>query len=407
MNKVILFVMLFLSMLLLTSCWSKKELTDIAIVSALGVDLDGDGRYVGTIQVVNPGNVAGGQQGGGNNSYGPPVNVYSETGNNLVEISKKFSTKISRRLYYAHTNLVVVGERLAREEGILHILDAMDRDPEFRITSVVVIAQDTAAKDLLRTLTPIDKLPSNKVIKTLKSTEKNWGSHLEVNMKDVINDLVSEGKEPLITGFGVRGEINQAMKLENLQETTPEAILQAEGIAVFKDGKLVDWLQDDTARGSLWILDKIQETDLNIDWEGKVDAIAYEVIRQNTKVSSTTQQGKPMINVEVQAEGEIGEVEVPIDLTNPHLLLRIETEIEKEIKKEIQEAIKQIQANKSDVFGFGEVVHQSDPKLWKKIKADWNDVYFPDLQVDVKVNSFVRRSGLRSKSFLSEMKENR
>lgn len=407
MNKGFLLVIFFLGIILLSGCWSKKELTDIAIVSAFGIDKDENGKFVGTIQVINPGNVSGGAPGSTHSSNGPPINVYSETGTNLVEISKKFSTKLSRRLYYAHTNLVVIGEELAREEGILHIFDAMERDPEFRITPVVVIAQDTMARDILRTLTPIDKIPSNKVIKTLKSTEKNWGSHLYVNLKDVLNSLASEGKEPLISGFRLIGEINQAKKMENLQETTPEATLMADGIAVFKDGKLVDWLQGETARGSLWILDKVKKTDLNIDWEGNEDAIAYETTRQTTKLIPLIKKGKPMIRVDVRVEGEIGEVNVPVDLSNPEIIVKIQTEIEKEIKREILEAVQQVQKNKSDVFGFGEVVQRSDPNVWRKLKSEWNNVYFPDLIVDARVEAFVRRSGLQTKSFLFELEENR
>lgn len=406
MNKSFVLVILFLGLILLSGCWSKKELTDIAIISAFGIDKNDKGQYVGTIQVINPGNVTGGQQDGGS-SFGPPVNVYTETGNNLTEVSRKFSTSISRRLYYAHTNLVVVGERLAREDGILHLFDAMDRDPEFRITSEVIIAQDMEARDIVRTITPIDKIPSNKVIKTLKSTEKNWGTHLRANMKDVLNSLVSEGKEPLLTGFRIKGEVDQAMKLANIEETTPKAVLEADGIALFRDGKLVDWLQGNTARGTIWILDKIEKTDVNIDWQGYEEAIAFEVIRQKTKILPIIQNEEPQITVDVSVEGDIGEVEVPIDLTDPLLLVKIEKAAEKEIKKEIQEAINQAQKNKTDVFGFGEAIQRSDPNLWRKLKSDWNSVYFPELIVDVKVEAFVRRTGLRTKSYLTEIKEDR
>jgi len=226
-------------------------------------------------------------------------------------------------------------------------------------------------------------------------------------MKEVLNNLVSDGKEPLITGFRIKGEIDQAMKMANIEETTPKAVLEAEGIALFRNGKLVDWLQGSTARGSLWILDKIEKTDVNINWQEHEEAIAYEVIRQKTKVLPKIYNEKPLITIDVSAEGDIGEVEIPVDLTDPLVLVKIEKEVEKEIKKEIQEAIKQAQKNKSDVFGFGEVVQRADPKLWKKLKSDWNSVYFPELVVDVKVDAFVRRTGIRTKSFLTEIEENR
>ena len=67
-----------------------------------------------------------------------------------------------------------------------------------------------------------------------------------------------------------------------------------------------------------------------------------------------------------------------------------------EIKKEITLAIKQAQENKSDIFGFGDALHRSNPKAWKKMKSQWNDVYFPEVKTDISVDAFIRRSGLRN-----------
>ncbi|MED3810508.1 Ger(x)C family spore germination protein, partial [Priestia megaterium] len=71
-RKGILLLLMTTMTLLLSSCWSKKELTDLAIVSAMGVDKTKDGRYTVTLQIINPGNVAGGLVGGGG-TQSPPV----------------------------------------------------------------------------------------------------------------------------------------------------------------------------------------------------------------------------------------------------------------------------------------------------------------------------------------------
>ncbi|AZV45049.1 germination protein Ger(x)C [Peribacillus asahii] len=406
MNRKWMFLFLMLTGLALTSgCWSKKELTDIALVSALGIDKNEEGRYVGTIQLINPGNVAGGLQGGGG-GQAPAITTYSSAGDNIVEMSRRASTKISRKLYYSHTNLVVINEELAKEEGIIKILDAFDRDPEFRTTATIVIAHDTKAADIVKTLTGVDKIPANKVIKTLKFTEQRWGEHMEVSIQEGIKDLVSPGKEPVITGFRMTGNAEQGKKLENIQQSAVEENIQADGLAVFKNGKLVDWFQGETARGVTWILDKIKGTDINISWEGEQEAIAYQVIRQKTKVSANMKNGQPKISIHVHAEGDIGEVMVPVDLTAPSVLFNIEKTLEKEIQKEINEAIQRAQKNQSDIFGFGEAVHRSDPKAWKKLKQDWNNVHFPKLKADVTVEAFIRRTGLRNKPYFSNMESN-
>jgi spore germination protein KC len=401
------FLLLMMAMtVLLSSCWSKKELTDLAIVSAMGVDKTKDGRYHLTFQVINPGNVAGGMQGGGGGTQSPPVTIYSASGDNLVEASRRASGRISRRLYYAHTNLVVVGEKLAREKGLNPLIDAIDRDPEFRITTTLVIANHSNAADFVKTLTPVDKIPANKVMKTLEFTQRKWGENIKVSFQDVMEGLESPGGETIVSGFRMAGDHKQAQMLENLQESAPESTLRASGIAVLKEGKLVDWLYGEPARGTVWILDKIQGTDINIDWGGKKQAIAYQTVRQKTNVSAQVKKGQPKISVHTRVEGDIGEMEVPVDITNPNVITKMEKELEKEIKKELKKAIEQAQTNKTDVFGFGEAIHRARPNEWKKLKSEWSDVYFPKLNVDITVEAYIRRAGLRNKSFLSGVKEN-
>lgn len=391
---------------LLSSCWSKKELTDLAIVSAVGIDKTKDGRYHLTLQIINPGNVAGGLQGGGGGTQSPPVTIYSTSGDNLAEASRRASGRISRRLYYAHTNLVVVGEKLAREEGINTLMDAMDRDPEFRATSSLVIANGSTAADLVKTLTSVDKIPANKILKTLEFTQRKWGENIKVSLQDVMKGLETSGGSTLVSGFRLVGNPQQAQRLDNLQESAPEATLRASGIAVLKQGKLVDWLYGKPARGTVWILDKIQGTDININWEGKKEAIAYQTVRQKTSVSAQVKNGQPHISIHTRVEGDLGEMEVPVDITNPKVITKIEQSVRKEIKKELKTAIERAQKNKTDILGFGEVVHRSRPNQFKKLKSEWNNVYFPKLDVNITVEAYVRRSGLRNKSFLSGIKEN-
>ncbi|MDM8147281.1 Ger(x)C family spore germination protein [Priestia megaterium] len=399
-------LLMILVTVLLSSCWSKKELTDLAIVSAAGIDKTKDGRYHLTLQIINPGNVAGGMQGGGGGTQSPPITIYSASGDNIVEASRRASGRISRRLYYAHANLVVIGEKLARESGLNPLIDVLDRDPEFRNTATMVIANHSTAADVVKTLTPVDKIPANKVLKTLEFTERKWGENVKTSVQEVIKSLESPGRGTVVSGFRLDGDPQQAQKLDNLQESAPEATLRASGIAVLKQGKLVDWLYKEPARGTVWILDKIQGTDININWGGRKQAIAYQTVRQKTSVSAQMKNGQPHISVHTRVEGDIGDMEVPVDITNPKVITKIEQSLRKEIKKELKTAIDRAQKNKTDILGFGEVLHRTRPNQFKKLKMEWNDVYFPKLDVDITVEAYVRRAGLRNKSFLSGIKEN-
>ncbi|MGG3470660.1 Ger(x)C family spore germination protein [Neobacillus pocheonensis] len=385
---------------LLTACWNQKELTDLAFVMAIGVDKGEDKKFDVSFQLVNPGNVSSGQSGGG---QGLPIAVYKSSGNTITEAARKATKKVSRRLYYAHTNLFVVSEEVARED-VLELIDALDRDPEFRTTTEFVIARGITAEELVSTITVLDKLPVNKITKELKSTESMLGENMMVNVDDFISGIISNGKEPIVNGYKISGKAEEGGKASNFQTSEAAAYLEANGIAIFKDGKLTGWIENNKARGIVWILNKVKSTDINIDWNGKKDAITMAPIRSKTKISVKFKNEKPVIHISIEDEGWISEANTAIDLTDPKEIDKIDKLVEKEIQKQISASVKAVQKMKTDIFGFGERVHRANPKLWKKIQGNWND-RFAELEVQVKVDSYTRREGIRTKPFWSTMKK--
>ena len=404
-KKLLLFGMV-IGTCLTSGCWDKKELNDIALVSAIGLDKSEEGDLMGSFQIINPGNVAGALQGGGSGDK-PPVTVFTSTGNNVLELDRVASSKLSRFMYLQHANLLVISEELAKEEGIISLLDAFDRSTNFRSTSKIVIALDVQAKDIIETLTSIDKVSADKVIKTLKSTEHELGESVSVDIQELIKNLVSSGREPVIGGFTIKKNDENKKKIEITSATTNPSSPKTSGVAIFKKGKLVDWMDAEKVRGMLWASNKIQMASLDIDWEDTKDAIDYQAIRQQTNLKVKMKNGKPKMFIKVRTEGNLQEVKVPLNLNETTVLTEIESELAKEIKKQMKAAIATAKENKADIFGFGDIVHQNEPKEWKKLKDDWHDVTFPTMEVDIQVKAFIRRTGLRNKPFITDLKNDK
>jgi len=401
-TKYPLLIICIISTVLISGCWGKKELTDIAFIIAVGLDKAEDGDYIASFQIVNPGNVAGSAQSGG---QGLPVAVYKTKGKDLVSLAKLGSKRVSRRLYFAHTNLVVIGEELAKE-GMLDLFDALERDKEFRITTSIVIARNGTAEDLLKILTPIDKIPANKIIKTILFTEKTIGENIDVNVNDVITGFVSPGREPVINGFSIYGDKNIGGTMTNLSSTEPSAYLGANGLGYIKNGKLVDWVTGDNAKTVGFIQNKTRSTSVQIPWKGKENAIVYSIQNQHTDSKPSLQNGKPSITVNIQSEGIIAQADLPIDLTDPLVLNKLNQQLETAIEEKVLQGIKRAQKDRYDVFGFGEMFYRKYPRMWNDMKKNWNDAGFKNLQIKVKAKVYIRRSELRNKPFLSNMDNN-
>ncbi|MDP4105021.1 MAG: Ger(x)C family spore germination protein [Bacillota bacterium] len=392
-------LLLFLSVPLLTGCWNQEELPNLAFVMALGVDKAKNNQgYTLTFEIVNPGNVAASQMGGG---QGVPVAVYKSTGKSLFDATRKASKKLSRKIYFAHTNAVVISEQVAKD-GVLDLLDILDRDPIFRTTTQLFIAKDTSAENVVSTLTILDKIPVNKIVKSLNVTEAMLGENMKVTIDDFIKDIVSSGKEPFTNGVILPGNQKLGDKMSNIAIDKPGVIIEIDGLALFKGGKLIGWIDGNQARGVVWTLNKVNGTDVFVDWQGKKKAIGVIIRRSNAKFSPSIRNGKPFIQVAIKAEADIEQVNTSLKITDPAVIKKLEDMVGEEVKKEVRDSIKTVQSKKSDIFGFGDSIHRAYPKKWKNLKSNWNKE-FSTLDFSVKSEVYLRRHGIRNEPFLSDI----
>lgn len=101
----------------------------------------------------------------------------------------------------------------------------------------------------------------------------------------------------------------------------------------------------------------------------------------------------PEIEIKVNIVANLGEVSCDIDLTKEKTIEMPQKEYEKVVKKEIQETIKVVQQKyQSDIFGFGVAIYKSNPQQWKKVKANWDEI-FAELPVSVEVKVQISHFG--------------
>lgn len=124
--KRLLFILIILSTIFLTGCWSSREINTLAIAVCIGIDKTENG-YLVTKQVLNPRAIAT------KVTAESPVVIYTAEGDDLAEIVRRFTTQSSRIFYNADLRMVVFGEDVAKD-GIQNILDYF-----YAITNIVLI----------------------------------------------------------------------------------------------------------------------------------------------------------------------------------------------------------------------------------------------------------------------------
>lgn len=397
-RHVMLFATSVIMMGLLTGCWSRRELNDLAISVGMGFDKKEDQIQV-TVQIVNPSEVASKR---GASGLTTPVSSFKATSMTIFEALRKITKQSPRKVYSSHLRILVISEELARD-GIMPILDGISRNHEMRSDFYIVIAKGTTAENVLNTLTPIEKIPANKMFSTLEMSAKVWAPTVEVRLDNLISDLQTEGKDPVLTGIEIKGDPSKGDKRSNVNQIAPDTFLEYSGLAIFKNDKLIGWLNDKESKGYNYITDNVKSTIGQVACPSG-GILALEVVRTKTKVRGVVEKGKPQIFVDVFIEQNVGEVQCKIDLLDPQSIMELEKIAQKDVKGIMEAAIQRAKKYDVDIFGFGDAIYRSNPKYWNKNKDNWKD-QFVDLPIYVNTQVKIRRLGTVSDSLVQKTKE--
>lgn len=391
MRKLTILMIHCILTVVLTGCWSRVEVNDIAIVTATAIDKINDGKIRLAIQVAIPKQL--GPVGiGGSGAQKETTVVYSETGETVMDASRRLQEKMPRRVFFSHSRNLIIGENVAKD-GIYPIVDFFSRAREARLRGYILFCKGEAA-DLLKAAPTLERYSSE----AIREMEKE-GVGISITQKDFIDMLTTEGISPVaaqvtLKPISVNGDKNSMR--------TPAIV----GSAVFRQDKLIGWMNDKETRGILWLRDELKKATLTVSVPKEKGGgnISVQLMKASTKVNPILEQGKVKINVEIHAKGELFENGSKLDPGDPEVLRYLQTLLEIDVKERTQLALHKVQKEfRSDVFGFGNAVYRSYPAYWKKtLSKEWKDE-FPELQVSVNPKVFIVRTGLSTKT--PEMKD--
>lgn len=136
---------IFFCCVVMTGCWSRRELNELSIAFALGLDY-ADGEHVVTVQIINPGEISPAQGGeGGGGEARAPVATFTTRGATLFEAVRRMTKVVPRKVFLSYVRIVVIGEALAKQ-GIVDVLDFLLREDEFRTDFYLLVAKDSQAR---------------------------------------------------------------------------------------------------------------------------------------------------------------------------------------------------------------------------------------------------------------------
>lgn len=369
MIKQALCCLMLLCVIFSGGCWNYRGLNEMTIVSGFAIDKNGEsGELKVSFQIVD---LAGNVEVEGINGK-----LLESSGKTLFDAGRNAKRNIIGKLYFGHTQLVVISEDIARNEDLKDTIDWMLHDAELRETLSLVISKGETAKEILNHETLVGSIVAFDISNYIQDDNKTTASTSYKQLYEVFNTIEGEGVEltlPAVSNVDNNGEY----------------IAKIDGTAVFKGERLVGYLGPDESKYMLFATGKIEGGLLTIpaSGEGK-DNVTLEIYENKTKRSFSYREGKPVIKIDTETDVYLAESHIHLDALDKQQISDLEQNAAKTLAERMAQVIGKVQSEfGADIFGFGNMIYKKDHKLWHKLSPDW-DMLFPQLEVviNAKIN---------------------
>ncbi|MCM3786118.1 Ger(x)C family spore germination protein [Neobacillus mesonae] len=385
-QKALKAVLLVLLCSLLTGCWDRREINDIAFVVGTALDKEED-KYRVTLQVTIPGKLAG-SNGGSSSSAENPWFLKSSVSETIRGVTLKEQTSTSRKLYFSHRRSLLLGEAFARE-GIAEALDSIGRLPENRLSALPVITEGNAY-EVLNGEPTIEQYPGEVVRELVFSyLKKPW------TLKTVVNLMLEDGIDPI-------------MPMVETVESVPPKIdkprrnIGISGLAVFRGDKLVGIIKKQDTHGILLTMDQARTLELPVSVPRGQGKIFFAIRENNSKITPIIKgENDITFRIYTGASMSITTNESNFDTNAEHNIVELEQKMNEYMKGKIISDLKRLQQYNSDVLGLGRILKTENPAVWAKLKDHWYDIY-PNVKFEVKTRYRIENNGAATSPFAVE-----
>ena len=371
-NKIIILLILCL---FLCGCGNYRELNQIAIITGIGIDKKDD-NYEVSMLIAN----AGKSETSSKEGESKPT-VYSGKGSSLIEATKEVDRKTPKQLYFGHINVVLISEDIAKE-GFFNVADWLLRNPESRKKFYLLMTKDKTAKEVLEIVSPLEAFPSQNIGTLMESNEETQAIASSITYSDFINNILTEGLEPVLPSITVAGSSKEGESKANLDKTSPSSYLKLETLAIFKGDKFQDYTNANDSKLINILKNTVKQSVFTINY----DKTKVNFNMKNIK-SKITIQNNQKFNIKIKGDATLAEINSNTNLNDEKIINNIESKLNNQITKDINNLIKKLQTKyKSDILGLGNMIYKNYPDTWQKIKNNWNDTYFPKAQINIQTD---------------------
>lgn len=379
-TKIVAFIFLIIFLVTnLTGCLSSEFDVDTSlVVQAIGVDFDfKKGKYKITMQCFDLQKSAGGGEESG--SSGNVTKIIEGKGTSIERAIDDTIQITGLNPILSQNRIIILSETVA-SNGLYSVIDMFSRSYRLRSSVPIAIAKGFKASDIIKSNEGKAALPAEVLGGLLNSKEIN--SYLKQTLvADVIK--LHEEKTTDIT-----------IPALTIVPVNKKTMVKLDGLAVFNEDKLYNYLSDVETRAMLVVMNKLHIGTYVVE-KTKYGIATFEILDNKTKIDFHLNSDNSL-NYVVKANIIVDLTE--LEFNKKHNLTEKEIlDLEKYSNKYIQSVVEKILYKclveyRCDVFRIGHRLSLKYPNRYRELKDNWND-YLPKIKSLVQIDTTIRRIG--------------
>lgn len=334
---------LIIILLFLTGCYDYKEINDLAIVTAIGVDFKDD-EYIITLEILND----------QNDKDSSKIKTYIKTGSDrsLAKALEEASDLLSDQANYTHVKLMVLSENIV-DGRFDTIIDFFMRSTYFRENFYVLSSLDTEPEQILKNTTEENPIASSAIINLLESLNYSSNNSVLKTFDQIVEEILAFGKDTCFSNI-----------------TLDEKQFKIDGLSIFDKYEFKVKLDNEEATIYNILSSNFYRPIFSKDYDGKYFSIAVTEGKTDYKID--TQK----IKLEGSLMGKIMDNEPNFTIRDLKTLSKINNDFQEIINEKISNFIKKLQNYQSDILFFAESYYQKtrikEENFWLNLDIESN-----------------------------------
>ena len=371
---ILLFILIFVSLFILSGCYENGNIESYYYVTALGIDKGPNNNILLSIQIAQP--TSSSSSSSSSSSQSSSSILYSVECTSINFGISIFNNYLSKKINLSHCTAIIFSEEISKE-GINDYISTLIHNTEIRPNCNIIVCNGTS-KEALECISNSEEDISARLYKFIVSSVEYTSYSINPEITEFFNNISDNG-------YGIA----TYTKISN-------NTLQSDGIAVFKEDKFLTRLNVIDSICYSMIQSKLEKCILTIQ-NPFIETEELDVqikLKNNSEIYVDLVNNTPYISINIYIESALANTYFDFDYTSRDNIEILENATSKYLQELILDYLYEISHTlNTDICGFKNKLANNYLTTEEFNQINWEKI-FRDSYFEVNVENTLNYNGL-------------